>query len=105
MSETPLAEESGCPKVSADTITDSGIPATAAYKALISFYNSSMSPWHGQALGDELGMLGTGAGTEIQFPFPSLKYPAAHETGTLDGIHPPAPSEVWPYGHLGGDEI
>jgi len=39
----------------------------------------------------------------MQFPFPSLKKPAAHvtEDNTDLGMHPPAPSEVRLSGHLG----
>jgi hypothetical protein len=45
----------------------------AACKTEISYYNSSIAPWHGQALGDDAGMMVTAGGTEMQFPFPSLK--------------------------------
>lgn len=43
----------------------------------------------------------------IQFPFPSLRYPTAHEIDerTDLGIHPPAPSEVKLSGHFGDDGI
>ena len=60
-----------------------------------------MAPWHGQALGELVGMCGTGAGTAIQFPFPSLRYPSAHEIRTDLGMHPPFPSEVKESGHYG----
>jgi hypothetical protein len=48
-------------------------------------------------------MMVTGCITEMQFPFPSLKKPTAHEKLyiTDTGIHPPFPSEVKRYGHLG----
>ena len=48
-------------------------------------------------------MLGTGAGIAIQFPFPSLRYPSAHEIVEITeiGMHPPFPSEVKESGHLG----
>jgi hypothetical protein len=45
----------------------------AACNTEISAYNSSIAPWHGHALGEDYGIGGTGAGTEMQFPFPSLK--------------------------------
>jgi hypothetical protein len=50
-------------------------------------------------------MIGTGAGIEMQFPFPSLKNPAAHDTEAKTdlGMHPPAPSEVRLFGHLGDE--
>lgn len=78
----------------------------AASKTEISDYNSLMAPWHGHALGEDVGVIVTGAGIERQFPFPSLKKPAAHETdaNTERGIHPPAPSDARLSGHL-GDEI
>ena len=45
----------------------------AACNTEISAYNSSIAPWHGHALGED-GEIGvTGAGTKMQFPFPSLK--------------------------------
>ena len=48
-------------------------------------------------------MLGTGAGIAIQFPFPSLRYPSAHEIVEITeiGMHPPFPSEIRPSGHYG----
>ena len=48
-------------------------------------------------------MLGTGAGIAIQFPFPSLRYPSAHEIVEITeiGMHPPFPSEVKESGHFG----
>lgn len=75
----------------------------AACKTEISDYNSSMAPWHGHALEADDEIIGTGDGIEIQFPFPSLKKPAAHEIddNTDLGMHPPAPSEVRLSGHLG----
>jgi hypothetical protein len=59
--------------------------------------------WHGHALGELLGMLATGAGIAIQFPFPSLRYPMAHEIddATERGRHPPFPSESKLLGHDG----
>ena len=41
----------------------------------------------------------------MQFPFPSLKKPAAHDTEAKTdlGMHPPAPSEVRLFGHLGDE--
>jgi len=61
---------------------------------LISACNSSIAPWHGQALGEFVGRIGTLGGTVMQFPFPSLKYPIAHEIvlATDFGKHPPCPS-------------
>ena len=43
----------------------------------------------------------------IQFPFPSLRYPTAHEIYEITdlGIHPPAPSEVKLSGHFGDEGI
>lgn len=45
----------------------------------------------------------------MQFPFPSLKYPAAHEIDaeqrSEQGMHPPFPSVVNPEEHLGEDFI
>jgi hypothetical protein len=75
----------------------------AACKTEISAYNSSIAPWHGQALGDDAGIGGTGAGTEMQFPFPSFKKPTAQDIvfSTDTGIHPPFPSETRLSGHLG----
>lgn len=73
----------------------------AACNTEISDYNSSIAPWHGHALGEDDGIETTGAGTEMQFPFPSLKKPTAHETGTSLGIHPPFPSETRLSGHYG----
>ena len=35
----------------------------------------------------------------MQFPFPSLSYPIAHDNWTFCGIHPPAPSETKPSKH------
>ena len=79
----------------------------AACKTEISDYNSSIAPWHGQALGDDAGISGTGDGTEMQFPFPSLKKPTAQTTDykTDLGIHPPFPSEVRLSGHLGDETV
>lgn len=45
----------------------------AACNTEISDYNSSIAPWHGHALGEDDGIVTTGGGTEMQFPFPSLK--------------------------------
>ena len=45
----------------------------AACNTEISAYNSSIAPWHGQALGDDDGIGVIAGGTEMQFPFPSLK--------------------------------
>ena len=49
----------------------------------------------------------TGCGTEMQFPFPSLKKPTAQEavSSTSTGIHPPFPSEVRLSGHLGDSMV
>jgi hypothetical protein len=79
----------------------------AACKTEISDYNSSIAPWHGQALGADSGMEGTGCGTEMQFPFPSLKKPMAQMTfyKTDTGIHPPFPSEARLSGHLGDEMV
>ena len=52
----------------------------AACKTEISDYNSSITSLHGQGLGDDDGMMVTGAGTDMQFLFPSFKKPTAHET-------------------------
>ena len=43
----------------------------------------------------------------MQFPFPSLRYPSAHEIEerTEIGTHPPFPSEVKDLGHFGEDGI
>lgn len=68
----------------------------AASKALISFYNSLILDWQGHALEADEGIFWTGAGIEMQFPFPSLRYPIAHVNGTLAGMHPPAPSVTNP---------
>jgi len=35
----------------------------AACKTEISSYNSSISPWHGQALGEDVGIIVSGFGT------------------------------------------
>ena len=37
--------------------------------------------------------------------YPTLKYPDAHVKGNEIGMHPPAPSDFWLAGHLGGEEI
>ena len=77
MSEYPLdslaADDAASPKVPYDSMRESGCLAMAACNTEISAYNSSIAPWHGHALGEDDGIEATGAGTEIQFPFPSLK--------------------------------
>ena len=108
MSQSPLEAldaESGDPKVACDSTIDNGYCAIAAYKTDISDYNSSIAPWHGHALEALDGIIGTADGIEMQFPFPSLKKPAAHDTEdkTDLGMHPPAPSEVRLSGHLGDE--
>ena len=45
----------------------------AACNTEISAYNSSIAPWHGHALEASGEVSGTGGGTKMQFPFPSLK--------------------------------
>ena len=50
----------------------------AAYYALISDYNSSMSLWQSHAIGELVEKIGTDAGIAIEFPFPSLRYLSAH---------------------------
>ena len=62
ISLSPLDAESGSPQVSYDSISESGWWAMAACKTEISAYNSSIAPWHGQALGADAGMGGTGDG-------------------------------------------
>ena len=106
MSESALEAldtELGVPNEACDSTSESGCWAMAAYKTDISDYNSSIAPWRGHALEADDGIIGTGVGIEIQFPFPSLKKPAAHDTEAKTdlGIHPPFPSEVRLSGHLG----
>lgn len=82
------------PADSTDETTDGETDSIAASRTLISDYSLSIAPWHGQALGAVDGRNGTGAGIVMQFPFPSLSWPSAHETvdSTEAGIHPPCPS-------------
>jgi len=47
----------------------------------------------------------TAYGTEMQFPFPSLKKPTAQEIEILFGIHPPFPSETRLSGHIGDSMV
>jgi len=56
ISASPLDAESGSPQVAYDSISESGWWAMAACKTEISDYNSSIAPWHGQALGDDDGI-------------------------------------------------
>ena len=55
--------EAGSPKVAYDSISESGWWAMAACKTEISSYNSSISPWHGQALGEDDEIIVSGIGT------------------------------------------
>ena len=61
------------PKFSNDLIRETGYLSIAAYNTSISFCNSSMSPWHGHALGEDGGIGGSSIGIGMQSPFPSLK--------------------------------
>ena len=48
--------EAGSTKVAYDSISESGWWAIAACKTEISSYNSSIAPYHGQALGEVYGI-------------------------------------------------